>query len=164
MNIDIVTDLRGIRRLSDSFVSDGRILCHRCGIRSMCADFAATECREFAPILKFKPPLLGFEGNFATFRLGAAWSRRVAPGDTVALMNAKTGEIFMYAEVTAVYLGDKREMAELHGKNGHRLKAKGIVENVGEAMLKCLKNAYGTRAFNNASQATVIYLRAVENL
>jgi hypothetical protein len=160
----MATDLRGIRRLSGGFVSDGRILCHRCGIRDMCADFAATECREFAPILKFKPPLLGFEGDFNTFRLGPAWHSRVAVGDTVALMNAKTGEIFMRAKVTAVHLGDKREMAELYGKDGHRLKAQGITENVGEAMLKRLKNAYGTRAFNNAAQATVIYLRAIESL
>ena len=154
----------GITRLSRSYISDGRILCHQCGVRNLCTDFAATECEEFMETLSFRPPLKGFEDEFNTIRLGKAWASRARVDDVVALQNGRTKEVFGYAKIQSIHVGDRDEMVRLHAANNHAIRALNLPkEDQAERSLKRLRNAYGKRVFDRSAEATVVYLSMCES-
>ena len=100
-------------------------------------------CEAFLPILAFSQPK-GLEREFNTFRMGTAWAKRLVPGSLVALMDTKRDEIIGQAKVTALFTGDKREMAKAYGEDNHILLSRGIKGLEAEAaMLKVLRNTFG---------------------
>lgn len=152
--------LIGIHLNADGvFVSNTKILCEQCA-NSFCENYAAKYCKDFTPTIPFIKGAKGLEGEFNTFRLGTAWSKRLKPGMIVAL--SVNNEHHSFARVKSVISGDKVEMAEKYGKDNHSIKHSGITENFGEAMLKRIKNTCGTRSFNNYDTATVIYLSKLD--
>lgn len=153
------TNYRGITLNEGTYQAAKEVLCGKC-LHPVCQDFAAMRCEDFTPALKFKPPMRGFEfETFNTFRIGDAWSKRLKPGSLIAIVNARTNEVFGHAEVTAVYVGDKREMADRHGQFNHNIQALEIRDNIAQTMLKRLKNSSGSRVYDGSEQVTVIYLR-----
>ena len=43
--------------------------------------------------IAFSHPRRGLEGQFSTFRLGANWATRVAPGDEVELVDSRSKKL-----------------------------------------------------------------------
>lgn len=156
-----IVDYRGIHLKDGDFLSNTKILCNHCA-NPVCDDYAAKSCSEFTPTLKFKRTI-GFEGEFNTFRIGRAWSKRVTEGMTVALMSAKDSRIVGYADVTRVYAGKKEALAEMFGKDNHCARALNITEDVPATMLRRLKNASGTMIYNSNPDATIIYMRMIKD-
>lgn len=152
---------RGIELKQGLFVSKTKTLCDSCA-NPCCSDFAAKECRDFVPVIKFRPPIRGFSGRFNTFRMGNVWAKRASPGVIMGLANAKTEEIFGYAKVTEVHTGPKQDLAKLFALDNHNIRALEITENVAEVMLRRLKNSSGTRAYNATDVATVIYMEMIQ--
>ena len=91
-------NFRGII-LTDGVHQANKSLCERCH-HPICSSYTAFSCKDFTPALKFKPPLLGFDqAKFNTFRMGTAWAKRLEVGSLVAIINAKTDEVFGYANL-----------------------------------------------------------------
>jgi len=155
-----IVDYRGIHSKDGAFYSKTKTLCNHCA-NPICDEFAAQLCGEFVPTIKFTS-LKGIEGEFNTFRIGDAWSRRVSEGMTVALMNSKKNVIMCFAEVTSVFVGDKFALADMFSQDNHSIKALDVIDDVPEKMLKRLKNASGTMIYNANERATVIYLKVID--
>lgn len=73
-------------------------------------------------IIKFSYPRRGLEGQFNTFRLGAALSKTLKPGAEVDLVDARTAKLLKRATVTAVYVGQLESMAQQHAHLSHNWK------------------------------------------
>lgn len=132
-------------------------LCESCGNNQSCSirSQANLICTDYQPALPFKS-FAGTETSFNTFRLGAAWSKRVQPGQLVGLINSrleKEGE----ARVTAVHCGDKLRMLELHAARNHLMLAKPHSDPAIE-LARLLRNLYGGGFFAKAGFLTVIDL------
>jgi len=152
---------RDIKLTEDTYQASKSILCSRCN-HPVCADFAAMQCKDFTPSLKFKPPLRGFDNKrFNTFRCGEAWAKRLQKGSMVAIISLKTNNVLGHAYVTEVHCGKKQEMAELHGMNNHTMLALNIVDNIAETMLKRLKNTSGAMIYNSSDNVSVIYMEMI---
>lgn len=152
---------RDIKLANDTYTATKSILCNRCN-HPACTDFAAMQCADFTPSLKFKPPLRGFDNvRFNTFRCGEAWAKRLQKGSIVAIVDAKTDDILGHAYVTEVHFGNKLQMAELHGKYNHTMQALNIVDNIAETMLKRLKSTSGSMIYNGSDNVSVIYLEMI---
>lgn len=153
-------NFRGIA-IVDGIHSANKSLCDRC-FHPICSDYSTLTCQDFTPALKFKA-LIGFDNErFNTFRVGAAWSKRLKVGSLVAIVNAKTDEVFTHCRVTEVYFGEKMQMAEIHGKFNHSIQTLNITDNIATQMLKRLKNSSGTMIYNSSSTVSVIYLEKIK--
>lgn len=153
---------RDINLSNNIYIATKNTLCSRCK-HPACADFAAMQCEDFTPSLKFKPPLRGFDQiRFNTFRCGKAWSRRLQKGSLIAIVNSKTDEIFCHAYVTEIYFGEKHQMADLHGKFNHTMLSLNVVDNIVETMLKRLKSTSGSMIYNSSESVSVIYLKVID--
>jgi hypothetical protein len=108
-------------------------------------------------IIEFSPPMSGLEGEFNTFRLGVAWSKRLAPGDTVCLMNKKEFSLMGYAEVKAVHVGKLSDMSALHARRNHN--QLGLPsDGAGERLIANMIRRYGPHKVNHTVKVTVIYM------
>jgi hypothetical protein len=94
--------------------------------------------------------------------MGEAWSKRLKPGSLVAIVNAKTDEVFTHCRVTEVYFGEKMQMAELHGYFNHSMLALNMTDNIATQMLKRLKSSSGSMIYNSSDTVSVIYLERIE--
>jgi hypothetical protein len=121
-------------------------------------------CQVYQPILTFRPPLLGLEGNFNTFRIGAAWAHRVAPGVIVGLGDRANGDrIFGKAIVRKVFYGDYETMCRKYAKDNHMLvESKMTRKAAAEKMAKIMRNAYGKIVVENAEDISVIYMERLQ--
>lgn len=115
-------------------------------------------CKAYQPILVFRPPMVGLDGQFNTFRLGSAWFNRLLPGVIVGLVNASDNKVFGRARVLSVIDGDFDKMCEEHAYKNHMLLGKSR-EVAAKEMTKILRQAYGKIfALQTNQKATVIYL------
>lgn len=154
-----------------------KVLCDHCGHRAAVAGFPACEtrtrllensqdgvkllirtCPDFEPLLTFRPPLKGFEGEFNTFRLGTAWYYRIGPGVTAALVDTSTSTIFAKAKVVDVVTGPLADMCEEHAQYNHAMFGLDPDE-AAEKMRKLIRQSYGMAEVDESSDVTVIYLR-----
>ena len=109
-------------------------------------------------VLEFAPPMENINGHFNTVRLGGAWAKRLATGDSVLLI-AKFQTIGQ-ALVEHVEIGKLSEMAKLHAAQNHNQKSLdpgGAPERLVAAMIK----RYGPHKVSHNSLCTVIYLRLI---
>lgn len=118
-------------------------------------------CKVYQPILTFRKPLKGLEGEFNTFRLGPAWAHRVAPGVIVGLGNRDENDrIFGKAVVTKVHFGGYEEMCKKFAKDNHMLVESTMTRKAAaEAMTKIMRNAYGKIVVEQAEDISVIYFK-----
>jgi hypothetical protein len=157
--------------------NNSKILCDHCGAKTAAAGFPACKTREaiqqnshkgiklliracpdFEPLLTFRPPLRGFEGEFNTFRLGTAWYYRIGPGVKASLVDTSTNQVFGKAEVIEAIVGPLAEMCGEHAMNNHAML--GIApELAAEKMKKLIRQSYGMVEMDESSEVTVIYLR-----
>lgn len=160
MQAQLNYNFRGIT-ITDGIHSANKSLCDRC-FHPVCSDYSTLSCQDFTPALKFKA-LIGFDNErFNTFRIGAAWSKRLKPDSLVAIVNAKTDELFAHCRVTEVYCGNKVQMADLHGYFNHSMLALNITDNIAFHMLKRLKNSSGSMIYNSSDTVSVIYLEKIK--
>lgn len=112
-------------------------------------------------IIDFAPPMSGIEGEFNTFRLGPAWSKRVESGEIVILMDKKQCSSMGYAEVTAIHVGKLLEMSTLHARRNHN--QIGLdTEGAGERLIANMMRRYGPAKCGHTKTVTVVYLRKLE--
>lgn len=132
-------------------------LCESCGNNQSCSirSEANLICTDYQPVLPFKT-LAGTESLFNTFRLGAAWSKRVQPGQSIALINPKLEKVGE-ARVIEVHCGDKLHMLEVHAARNHLMLAKPHQDPAVE-LARLLRNLYGGGFFAKAGFLTVIDL------
>jgi hypothetical protein len=108
-------------------------------------------------IIEFSPPMSGLDGEFNTFRLGIAWSKRLMPGDLVCLMNKKEFLLMGHAEVTAVHVGKLSDMSALHARRNHN--QLGLPpDGAGERLIANMIKRYGPHKCLYDSKVTVIYM------
>lgn len=107
--------------------------------------------------IPFGYPRRGLTGRFATFRLGRAWAERVAPGDTVELVDARTQRPLKRATVLSVHQGTLDAMASLHAAHAHNWRDHPETER--PALLQAsLAKRYPPGRVKATSVVTVIYL------
>ena len=167
----IKADMRYIhfRQEPKPHYSSKRLLCDHCGRQSRCPDEAGNRdrwtqiktCDAFMPVLAFKPPHVGMETEFNTFRMGPAWTKRVAPGSLVGLLDTQTQSVFAQATVQRVIAGQREEMAHAHGYMNHLEISHGSSDRAesAERTLKALRRLYGNLIYTNNPSVTVIYLK-----
>lgn len=155
----------------------GKILCNHCGARYPAAGDAGCEvhqklldhqgagikllvrtCPSFEPILTFRPPLKGFDGEFNTFRLGTAWYYRIGPGVKTALINTVDKDVFAKAVVLESEVGPLDEMCRVHARFNHAMLSV-PPEEAADRMRKLIRQSYGMIEINEDTEITVIYLR-----
>lgn len=136
-------------------------MCSRCGRNPLCASQSdeVSTCTAYMPVLAFQS-LAGCELSFNTVRLGSAWSKRVKPGQTVALVN-KAGEKLAEATVEAVRVGPRELMIAEHGAANHLMVARKATRPNAD-LTRVLRNLYGPNFLARAETMTVIYLRVNE--
>lgn len=113
-------------------------------------------------IIEFYPPMSGIEGDFNTFRLGLAWSKRLSRGDRVLLIDKKQYALMGVGEVLDIHVGKLREMSTTHGCHNHNQKhlpQDGAGERVVAAMIK----RYGPNKCSENSNVTVLYIRRIDD-
>lgn len=136
-------------------------LCSTCGHNQTCLvkNEQAQVCTGYQPVLAFKS-MAGTEGEFNTFRLGGAWSKRVTVGQRLGLVDSsyeRVGE----AIVRAVHCGPRVSMIEEHAAKNHLMLA-AKPDNPVEAMTRKLRNLYGPNFLTKAELMTVFDLVRVQ--
>lgn len=136
-------------------------MCSRCGYNELCGSKSdeVSACKAYEPVLAFQS-LAGCELSFNTVRLGSAWSKRVKPGTTVALVN-KAGEKLASAVVEAVRVGPRTQMIAEHAASNHLMIAR-KAQRPNAELTRVLRNLYGPNFLARAETMTVIYLRINE--
>lgn len=111
-------------------------------------------------ILEFSPPMTGFETFFNTFRLGIAWSKRLAPGMKVLLVDKKNHTAFGIAEVINIKTGKLGELAPIHAYMNHNQLHTSRAEAPRRLIEGSIKR-YGPHKCNENKLFTVIYLKRI---
>lgn len=112
-------------------------------------------------ILEFSPPMNGITGEFNTFRLSLAWSKRVAKGEIITLMDKKDCSSMGYAEVISVHVGKLHDMSALHARHNHN--QIGLdPDGAGERLTANMIRRYGPHRCGLNSNVTIIYLKKLE--
>ena len=125
---------RILRTHEDGFFTATGRTCDSCGLRSKCAiplgDVGPKMvCGSFSPLLVFAPPLIGFDGWFNTFRLGASNYNRFKDkvGTTVTLYDKrKAGKVLGFARITGVATGGFEELLQRYAHTNHQSIALGL--------------------------------------
>ena len=120
-----------------------------------------SECPTYRPHLTFRKPHLGLDGVFNTFRLGAAWARRVKVGGIVTLIDAQTEEEIGVAEVTEIHCAPFEEVAAKHAWKNHML-LEASLSMAPELLYRVMVNYYGSTFMKKDRPTSVIYLRRLE--
>lgn len=136
-----------------------RMIVNRVKINRFNAKLAVIRCEAFIPSLDFRDTA-GMGSEFNTFRLGAAWAKRVQPGDLVNLRDT-SGNVVGVAEVTAVDYGAFPEMDKLHSVDNH-LAIDAELQGKDFCMEKTMTEVYGGHRFNAQSTVSVISLRRID--
>lgn len=145
-------------------------LCDSCGRRVDCSvrrhvdswktqNIKVLECPEFQAPLKFQDKR-GTQGlDWNTIRIGPAWSNRLKPGDTVALVD-KFDIKYGSALVTRVYVGDREAMLRFHSRFNHTMMEDKASDPV-EKLTKVLISSYGPGIYATCREISVIYLKTL---
>lgn len=112
--------------------------------------------------LDFSPPINGMHGIFNTFRLGAAWIKRVEPGDNVLLANKARSLVIGRAVVSEVDSGTLKEMAIKHGYQNHSQEGY-APEEAAQRITQSMIKRYGPHKCSEESKVTVLYLEIIEH-
>jgi hypothetical protein len=103
-------------------------------------------CDRFSPLMVFAPPLVGFEGWFNTFRLGASNYRRYQNkiGTVMTLYDKRRqGTILGYARVTGVATGGFEDLLQRYAHTNHQSIAFGKTkEDAADFLRPVLTRAY----------------------
>ena len=108
--------------------------------------------------IAFRPPLLGLEGEFNTFRLGRRWSERVQVGDVVLLTDERNCQALGLAEVRYVACGPLSEACKHYGYLNHTqlaLPRRGAPKRI----LEIVQKIYGPHIATLTRPTTVIGLK-----
>lgn len=112
-------------------------------------------------VIEFSPPMEGLEGEFNTFRLGMAWSKRIVVGDTIWLMDKKQFLIFGSAIVTGIFVGKLRDMSDLYACRNHN--QKGLdPEGANNRLIANMIKRYGPNMCDENKKVTVIEMKRTE--
>lgn len=112
-------------------------------------------------VVEFTPPMSGLDGEFNTFRLGVAWSKRVVPGDEVLLLDKKTFSIIGRAEITEIHVGTLIDMSALHALRNHN--QLGLdPEGAGERLRANMIRRYGPQKCGPESKVTVMQMKRID--
>lgn len=155
---------------SGDLIPGGNMICNHCGkaAANICKTYKLVlksddiclkvqACPEFQPILGFRAPIIGIDGKFTTFRVGAAWSKRVSPGMTVALYDDNAKKLIGNACVTFVDSNLLPLMLEKYAHLNHSqlaLSPEGAPERLRGRLMKL----YGPRVLSDNKVVTVIGL------
>lgn len=112
--------------------------------------------------IAFGYPRRGLEGQFSTFRLGASWATKVAPGDSVELVDSRSKKLLKLATVVSVTTGHLDQMAKLHAHSAHNWKNHPEAERPGLLVASLIKR-YPPGRVNESSVVSVIYLQENPN-
>ena len=113
--------------------------------------------------IPFGYPRRSLEGTFATFRLGASWATKVAPGDLVELVDSRTSKkLLKLATVVSVTTGQLDQMAKLHAHSAHNWKNHSEAERPG-LLVASLTKRYPPGRVSESSVVSVIYLQENSN-
>lgn len=150
-------------------------LCDHCGRGATCltrvlsAEFQddhgvaapIKRCGEFLPVLGFRPPFLGLEYRFNTFRLGAGWMKRLKVGGTVVLGDGRNGNRLGLARVESFDAGPLKDILRAHASRNHMM----LEESAGHVakLAKVLRSHYGPHLLSADKPATVIYLERIND-
>lgn len=146
-------------------------LCNYCGLSENCqirnylvekkeiVDLKIRTCYSYRPLLSFKPPHLGFDGEETnTFRMGPAWFERVKIGQCLTLFDTALQRPFGEARVTRIYKGSLVDMCQQHAHRNH-LMLQTPAEEAVLKMPKVLANMYGGGFVANAKFFSVVYFK-----
>lgn len=112
--------------------------------------------------LDFAPPLMGLDGQFNTFRLGVAWTRRVQENDTLLLINRARSLVIGRARIHSIDSGKLSDMASKHAMFNHN--HKGYSQTVAaERLVTSMIKRYGPQKCNEDSKVTVLYMEIIEH-
>jgi hypothetical protein len=114
-------------------------------------------------LIGFAPPIEGVDGEFNTFRLGIALSKRLRPGQEVFLMEEKAKIVFGRALVKAVHTGTLMQLCLLHAKENHREKGKPDPDHACQRLFEYLQKLYGPQIATETKRTTVVYLQRLPN-
>lgn len=112
--------------------------------------------------IAFSYPRRGLDGSFATFRLGANWATKVAPGDEVELVDSRSKKLLKLATVVSVTTGQLDQMAKLHGHAAHNWKNHSDAERPG-LLIASMTKRYPPGRVKESSVVSVIYLQEKPN-
>lgn len=108
--------------------------------------------------IPFSYPRRGLDGQFNTFRLGANWATRVAPGDVVELVDSRSKKLLKRATVVSVHSGLITEMAQLHSHAAHNWKNHPEAERPA-LLIASMKKRYPPNRVRDDSMVSVLYLK-----
>lgn len=108
--------------------------------------------------LAFGYPRRGLDGQFSTFRLGANWATRVAPGDVVELVCSRSHKLLKLATVVSVTTGQLDQMAKLHAHSAHNWKNHPEADRSG-LLTASMTKRYPPGRVKDSSVVSVLYLK-----
>ena len=112
-------------------------------------------------VLDFAPPIIGMDGVFNTFRLGAAWVKRVEGGEVILLVNKARSLVIGRAKVVDIEVGTLTDMAQKHAYRNHNHRE--YEQTVAaERLIQSMIKRYGPHKCNENSKVTVMYLEIIE--
>lgn len=112
--------------------------------------------------LAFGYPRRGLDGRFSTFRLGANWATKVAPGDVVELVDSRSKKLLKLATVVSVTTGQLDKMAKLHAHSAHNWKNHPEADRPG-LLTASMTKRYPPGRVRQDSMVSVIYLQENPN-
>lgn len=146
-------------------------LCHYCAVQARCEYRAqirsaeragklsapVTTCAEYHYPIHFRDTTGIDHPGFNTVRLGEAWSKRLAPGDWVGLLNSDK-QILHTAQVKQVQVVSLDTNGLLpYASANHLLIGQPLdADQASDKLLKILRNSYGKLVFENNRTCTVI--------
>lgn len=107
--------------------------------------------------MKFGYPRRNLKGEFVTFRLGHKAGRDYQPGDSVDLIDSRTGKVLLKAQVVATDGGELVNMARKHGHMAHNW-LEHPAEQRPDLLMASMKKRYFPGRCKDDSHTTVIHL------
>lgn len=173
------TNLRRLKRTEEGFTIEAKssliqdkILCDHCAMKPDCpvpgnifsaasalgAVLSVKTCASYMLPLTFRRPLIGLNAPYwNTFRLGEAMSKRLSPGDRVALWETQSNQCVGTARVLNVEFGPGSDMLSAHAVDNHMLQAASGPDPAG-ALRDILLRFYGPQMVNGRP-LSVVYLQ-----
>ena len=104
----------------------------------------------------------GIDDIFNTIRVGKTWMKRIAPGDTVLLMDKKRSVIFGKARVQSILSGKLNAIEEDHARYNHNQKNNADIAIAPARLRINLRKRYGPQIIHDNKIVTVIYMKRLE--
>jgi hypothetical protein len=112
-------------------------------------------------VLDFIPPIDGVDAEFSTIRLGHTLAKRLAPGDTVFLMDGRTKTVFGTARVMRVETGTLLQQCQDFGATNHRELANDA-DGAADRLLAYVRKLFGPHIACDNKRSCVIFLKRLE--